>query len=85
MSMTDEDRAWLEGRLQQLREDTYQMEVRLTREIVELKQTATARLNDHSKRIRALEIHRGYIAGLGAAAGLASSWIKELFTGRGAP
>lgn len=83
MSMSHEDRAWLEGRLQQLREDNRAMELRLTAEIAELKQTTTVRLNDHSHRIRALEIHRGYVAGIGATLGFFASWIRDLITGKG--
>lgn len=74
--MSHEDRRWLTGELRA-------MEDRLSRRIEGNHEVATARLNDHSKRLRALETARGYVAGIGAALGFAASWLKDLIIGRG--
>lgn len=77
------ERQWLEQRLQRMedrhREDSRAMEVRITRQISDLKDVTTTRLNDHSRRIRALENWRSWIAGLSAAAGAAGGWVVQLF------
>src|SRR5690625_6187633 len=73
--MSHQDRQWLTGELRA-------MEDRLSRRIEGNHETATTRLNDHSKRIRSLETHRGYIAGIGAALGFAASWLKDIIIGR---
>lgn len=83
MSMTKDERQWLEERFRRLedrvREDARAMESRLTMQIVDLREITEKRLDDHSKRIRALELWRSWIAGLSAAAGAAGSWIVQVF------
>lgn len=81
------DRQWLEERLHRLetrvREDAHAMERRLTAQIADLREATTARLNDHSRRLRTLENWRSWIAGLAAAAGGVAGWITQFFGTRG--
>lgn len=85
MGMSHEDRQWLEGRLnavkQELREDNRAMEGRLTLRINDLQETSTKRLDDHANRLRILETSRAYVAGIGATVGFAATWIKDLING----
>jgi len=83
--MSHEDRQWLEGRIRDLRDgvcqDVRDMESRIVHQIEGLKSDHTHRLNDHANRIRALEISRGYIAGIGAGIGFALSWLRDVVMG----
>ena len=82
-----DDRQWLEERLHRLetrfREDAQAMEARLTAQIVDLREATTARLNDHSNRLRALENWRSWTAGIAAAAGGAAGFVAQLFGFKG--
>lgn len=71
------------GRLEWLRADLQAMERRITERIDRLERATTERLNDHAKRIRALETSRAYVAGIGAALGYVATHIKDLLVGRG--
>ncbi|OUN01110.1 MAG: hypothetical protein BAA04_13600 [Firmicutes bacterium ZCTH02-B6] len=71
------------GRLEWLRADLQAMERRITERIDRLERATTERLNDHAKRIRALETSRAYVAGIGAALGWLATWLKDLIAGKG--
>lgn len=73
------------GRLEWLRDELREMEKRITARIDRLEEVTTHRLNDHARRIRAIETSRAYVAGIGAALGWAATWIRDLITGRGGP
>jgi len=71
------------GRLEWLRADLQAMERRITERIDRLERATTERLNDHARRIRALETSRAYVAGIGAALGWLATWLKDLIAGKG--
>lgn len=71
------------GRLEWLRADLQAMERRITERIDRLERATTERLNDHARRIRALETSRAYVAGIGAALGYVATYLKDLLTGKG--
>ncbi len=89
MGMSHEDRQWLEGRLnavkQELREDNRAMEGRLVMRLQDIEGMTTKRLDDHSDRIRALERWRSWVVGSAGAAGLALGRFWDSLTGRGGP
>ena len=71
------------GRLEWLRADLQAMERRITERIDRLEKATRERLDDHGRRIRALETSRAYVAGIGAALGWLATWLKDLIGGRG--
>jgi len=71
------------GRLEWLRADLQAMETRIMKRIDRLEAAAKERLDDHARRIRALETSRAYVAGIGAALGWLATWLKDLIGGRG--
>ena len=71
------------GRLEWLRDELRAMESRITGRIDRLEAMTTERLNDHARRIRALETSRAYVAGIGAALGWAATWVRDMIAGRG--
>src|SRR5690606_14464881 len=89
MGMSHEDRQWFQAQIdavkRELREDNRAMEGRIVIQIRDLREVSTKRLDDHSRRLRALETSRAYVAGIGATIAFAATWIKDLITGRGGP
>jgi len=71
------------GRLEWIRSDLQAMERRITERIDRLEKATRERLDDHGRRIRALETSRAYVAGIGAALGYVATYLKDLLTGKG--
>jgi len=71
------------ARLEWLRADLQAMERQITERIDRLEKATRERLDDHGRRIRALETSRAYVAGIGASLGWLDTSLNVLLVGCG--